>query len=91
MGYIDVGDKLSLTTKMLVTVLVILAINIHYLLTLALVTNITVPINMNTSLIKQIWIIILKGDWLIEFYAPWCPACKNFAPTYKGMVSHLDS
>uniref|UniRef100_A0A2I3HQL7 Thioredoxin domain-containing protein n=1 Tax=Nomascus leucogenys TaxID=61853 RepID=A0A2I3HQL7_NOMLE len=23
------------------------------------------------------WRKLLEGDWMIEFYAPWCPACQN--------------
>lgn len=26
----------------------------------------------------------MHGLWLIEFYSPYCPLCKDFAPKYKG-------
>lgn len=34
------------------------------------------------------WRKTMTGDWLIEFYAPWCPACKNFASTYKELSQY---
>ncbi|KAH8272876.1 hypothetical protein KR018_006663 [Drosophila ironensis] len=29
------------------------------------------------------WTNMLQGEWMIEFFAPWCPACKNLAPTWE--------
>ncbi|EQC36696.1 hypothetical protein SDRG_06130 [Saprolegnia diclina VS20] len=26
--------------------------------------------------------------WLIDFYAPWCPHCRHFAPHYEAVADH---
>lgn len=29
------------------------------------------------------WTDVLKGEWMIEFFAPWCPACRALQPTWN--------
>ncbi|XP_070698796.1 thioredoxin-related transmembrane protein 1 [Pempheris klunzingeri] len=29
------------------------------------------------------WEEILTGEWMIEFYAPWCPACQQLQPVWE--------
>ncbi|ESO86866.1 hypothetical protein LOTGIDRAFT_235240 [Lottia gigantea] len=36
------------------------------------------------------WTDILKGEWMLEFHAPWCPACKNFQSTWEALAKWSD-
>ncbi|NP_001121246.1 thioredoxin-related transmembrane protein 1 L homeolog isoform X1 [Xenopus laevis] len=29
------------------------------------------------------WNDVLEGEWMIKFYAPWCPACHNLQPEWN--------
>ncbi|ETO08244.1 thioredoxin [Reticulomyxa filosa] len=31
-----------------------------------------------------------QGKWFLEFYAPWCGHCKNFAPVYKEASDEME-
>ncbi|KAL0273630.1 UNVERIFIED_CONTAM: hypothetical protein PYX00_006261 [Menopon gallinae] len=35
------------------------------------------------SLDEDNWDQMLEGEWMVEFYAPWCPACKSLQPKWK--------
>uniref|UniRef100_A0A3P9GXW5 Thioredoxin-related transmembrane protein 1 n=1 Tax=Oryzias latipes TaxID=8090 RepID=A0A3P9GXW5_ORYLA len=36
------------------------------------------------------WDRILAGEWMIEFYAPWCPACQQLQPVWKDFADWGD-
>jgi thiol-disulfide isomerase/thioredoxin len=33
------------------------------------------------------WTQILEGEWMVEFFAPWCPACRNLQPVWEDFAS----
>ncbi|XP_074768315.1 thioredoxin-related transmembrane protein 4 isoform X2 [Athene noctua] len=39
------------------------------------------------------WSLVLQGQWMLEFYAPWCPACQQIELTWESFAKeseHLD-
>jgi len=36
------------------------------------------------------WDQMLTGEWMVEFYAPWCPACRALEPVWKDFASWSD-
>lgn len=35
-----------------------------------------------TKITEDNWRDVLKGEWMIEFFAPWCPACRALQPAW---------
>lgn len=31
------------------------------------------------------------GAWLVEFFSPYCPHCRNFAPTWRKVAENVDA
>ncbi|XP_066938207.1 thioredoxin-related transmembrane protein 1-like [Macrobrachium rosenbergii] len=36
------------------------------------------------------WYQMLEGEWMVKFFAPWCPACKTLKPIWEDFASWSD-
>ncbi|XP_072222182.1 thioredoxin-related transmembrane protein 1 [Leuresthes tenuis] len=47
----------------------------------------SLPVSAKPDSLKEVtdgnWEKILTGEWMIEFYAPWCPACQQLQSVWK--------
>ncbi|CRK97318.1 CLUMA_CG010712, isoform A [Clunio marinus] len=53
-----------------------------------------VSINLVSSRVVELdennWEELLEGEWMVEFFAPWCPACKNLEDIWNDFGSWSD-
>lgn len=38
------------------------------------------------DLTERNWETMLTGEWMVEFFAPWCPACRNLQPAWERLA-----
>jgi len=36
------------------------------------------------------WKQTLEGEWMVKFYAPWCPACRNMVSDWKKFAEYVE-
>merc|ERR1719266_2128439 len=39
-----------------------------------------------TKVEENNWQDLLTGEWMVEFFAPWCPACRGLQPTWEDFA-----
>ncbi|CAB3245140.1 unnamed protein product [Arctia plantaginis] len=42
-------------------------------------------VSANRELDEDNWKDILEGEWMVEFYAPWCPACNALSAAWREL------
>ncbi|XP_044022412.1 thioredoxin-related transmembrane protein 1 [Siniperca chuatsi] len=51
----------------------------------------SLPVSAKPDSLREVtdgnWEEILTGEWMIEFYAPWCPACQQLQPVWKEFAN----
>ncbi|KAL9958405.1 hypothetical protein ACROYT_G035412 [Oculina patagonica] len=40
----------------------------------------------NQQLRNENWDRMLKGEWMVKFFAPWCPACQQVGPVWSTLA-----
>ncbi|XP_050808172.1 thioredoxin-related transmembrane protein 4 isoform X2 [Gopherus flavomarginatus] len=36
------------------------------------------------------WSLVLQGQWMVQFYAPWCPACQQIEAAWENFAKESD-
>lgn len=42
------------------------------------------------TLDENSWSDMLQGEWMVEFFAPWCPACQQLQPLWEEFAKWSD-
>ncbi|XP_074944311.1 thioredoxin-related transmembrane protein 4 isoform X2 [Phalacrocorax aristotelis] len=48
------------------------------------------PRNSVQVLSSSNWSLVLQGQWMLEFYAPWCPACQQIELTWESFAKESE-
>ncbi|KAJ0170570.1 hypothetical protein K1T71_013941 [Dendrolimus kikuchii] len=59
----------------------------YFIYLIVILCCLTSYVSANKELDEDNWREILEGEWMVEFYAPWCPACNALAPAWKELSS----
>uniref|UniRef100_F1L4S2 Thioredoxin-related transmembrane protein 1 n=1 Tax=Ascaris suum TaxID=6253 RepID=F1L4S2_ASCSU len=56
------------------------------ILSLALSTQCFAGTRNLIAINEETWTDLLKGEWMVEFHAPWCPACKDLQKAWHAFA-----
>ncbi|XP_031436511.1 thioredoxin-related transmembrane protein 4 isoform X2 [Clupea harengus] len=57
------------------------------LLALLIISPIASSDNTVLNVADANWTVILEGEWMLKFYAPWCPACQHLQNDWDGFAA----
>ncbi|KAL5015587.1 hypothetical protein ScPMuIL_007330, partial [Solemya velum] len=63
--------------------------SVHFLLLCSIfILNVGADSFVNNPIIlsEDNWSNMLEGEWMVEFMAPWCPACRGFTSTWEDFA-----
>jgi len=43
------------------------------------------------ELTEDSWTQVTSGEWMVKFYAPWCPACRSVEKEWNGLGAWADN
>lgn len=58
-------------------------------LTILIFFSFTQGLGAVRELSEDDWEEMLEGEWLVKFYAPWCPACQSLTSTWEVIAERL--
>lgn len=58
-------------------------------LTILVLFSFTQGLGPVRELSEDDWGEMLEGEWLVKFYAPWCPACQSLSSTWEVIAERV--
>lgn len=65
-------------------------LRIYHFIALCMLPQVLAKRDKILTVTSENWRDILEGEWMIKFYAPWCPACRTMADDYKRFAEWSD-
>ncbi|XP_023348994.1 thioredoxin-related transmembrane protein 1 [Eurytemora carolleeae] len=59
-------------------------------LTLSLFLLLSIAEGKLQKITEDNWRDVLQGEWMVEFFAPWCPACRALQPSWDEFSGWAD-